>query len=79
MSSLSEEQVLSDNSNIFVSKIKGSHGLLYFNDAFNFVPLDVFIKEQRLCFKLKCYDIVLDRLAVHIQGNDATLEVLVVS
>lgn len=47
---------------------------MYFNNAFNFVLLDIFIKELRLGFKLKYSEMVLDRLAGHIQNNDAILE-----
>lgn len=59
-----------------MSKIKGSK-IYDFNNAFDFVPFDIFIKEQRLGFKLKCSDICsvcksLDRLAAHIKSNNAT-------
>lgn len=59
-----------------MSKIKGRENLVHFNNAFNFVPLDILIKEQRLGFKLKCSHTVLGRLEALIESNSAMLGVL---
>ena len=61
---------------ISLSEIKRRQNLVRFNNAFNCVPLDIFIKEQRLGFKLKCFHMVLGKLEALTESNKAMLGVL---
>lgn len=49
VSCLGEKEILQTTHISLCPRSRGD--LLYFNNAFNFVPFDIFIKEQRLGFK----------------------------